>query len=284
LLLKRTGCHGFCQRGPLVVVEPEGLFHCEVRPEDVAELVNSLRPGQRPLERLFYREPGTNRPIPHYRDIPFYRHQQRLVLRHCGHIDPEDIEDYLAAGGYQALRRALLEMGPEEVIDWVHRSGLRGLGGAGFPAGQKWEASRRAPGPEKYVVCNADEGDPGAFQDRSVMEGDPHSVLEGMAIAGYAIGARQGFIYVRAEYPLAVKRLRIAVAQLRERGLLGRDILGSGFQFDIEIFQGAGAFICGESTALVRSIEGKRGPSATSARSMRPISTKGVARRASVRA
>ncbi len=257
--IKRTGCHGFCQRGPLVAVEPEGIFYSKVEPEDVPEIVQSLLPEGKPAERLFYRDPAIDKPIPYYRDIPFYYKQQRIVLRNCGNIDPEDIDDYLAVGGYQALRQALSEMTPEQVIGEVEHSGLRGLGGAGFPAGQKWESCWRAPGKEKYVICNADEGDPGAFQDRSVMEGDPHSALEGMIIAGYAVGARHSFIYVRAEYPLAVKRLKVAITQARERGFIGKDILGSGFDFEIEIFQGAGAFICGESTALVLSIEGKRG-------------------------
>ena len=257
--LKQTGCHGFCQRGPLVVVEPEGVFYSKVQPDDISEIVKSILPAEKPVERLFYHDPATDEPIPHYRDIPFYRKQQRLVLRNLGNIDPEAIDDYLAIGGYQALRKALSEMTSEQIIEEVKASGLRGLGGAGFPAGRKWEACRRAEGKEKYVVCNADEGDPGAFQDRSLMEGDPHSVLEGMIIAGYAIGATRGFVYVRAEYPLAVKRLRIAIRQARDRGFLGRNILASGFNFDIGIFQGAGAFVCGESTALVLSIEGKRG-------------------------
>lgn len=257
--IKRTGCHGFCQRGPLVVIEPEGIFYTKVQPDDVPEIAQSLLPRGKPIERLFYHDPVTDKPIPYYDDIPFYNKQQRTVLRNCGNIDPENIDDYLAGGGYQALRKALLEMTPERIIDEVRLSGLRGLGGAGFPAGRKWEACRKASGEEKYVICNGDEGDPGAFQDRSVMEGDPHSVLEGMIIAGYAVGAEKGIIYVRAEYPLAVKRLRIAITQAREKGFLGDDILGSRFDFDIQIFQGAGAFVCGESTALVLSIEGKRG-------------------------
>ncbi|MCD5402093.1 NAD(P)H-dependent oxidoreductase subunit E [candidate division NPL-UPA2 bacterium] len=257
--IKRTGCHGFCQQGPLVVVEPDGIFYTKVEPDDIPDIVQSLLPEGKPVEHLFYHDPVTDQPIPYYRDIPFYRKQQRLVLRNCGNIDPENIDDYLAVGGYQALAKALFEITPEQIIDEVKRSGLRGLGGAGFPAGRKWEVCRGAPGEEKYVICNADEGDPGAFQDRSVMEGDPHSVLEGMIIAGYAVSASQGLIYVRAEYPLAVKRLRIAITQAREKGFLGEDILGSGFNFNIEIFQSAGAFVCGESTALVLSIEGKRG-------------------------
>jgi NADH:ubiquinone oxidoreductase subunit F (NADH-binding)/(2Fe-2S) ferredoxin len=257
--IKRTGCHGFCQRGPLVVVQPDGIFYSKVKSDDIPEIAESLLPGGKPVERLFYHEPVSDSPVPNYRDIPFYQKQLRTVLRNCGNIDPEDIGDYLAAGGYQGLRKALLEMTPELIIDEVKQSGLRGLGGAGFPAGQKWEACRRAYGEEKYVICNADEGDPGAFQDRSVLEGDPHSVIEGMIIAGYAVGARQGIAYVRAEYPLAVKRLRIAIRQAKENGFLGRDILSSRHDFGIEIFQGAGAFVCGESTALVRSIEGERG-------------------------
>jgi NADH-quinone oxidoreductase subunit F/NADP-reducing hydrogenase subunit HndC len=257
--IKRTGCHGFCQQGPLVIVEPDGILYCRVMPEDVPDIWRALIPGADPVERLLYRDPSTNAAIPSYNHIPFYSRQQRNVLRNCGNVDPENIDDFLAAGGYDALRRALLEMTPEQIIDEVKRSGLRGLGGAGFPTGQKWEACYRAPGGEKYVICNGDEGDPGAFQDRSVMEGDPHSVLEGMIIAGYAVGARRGFIYVRREYPLAVSRLQVAVAQARERGFLGESILGSGFDFRLEIFQGAGAFVCGESTALVLSLEGKRG-------------------------
>ncbi|MBI4284658.1 MAG: SLBB domain-containing protein [Chloroflexi bacterium] len=257
--VKQTGCQGFCQRGPLVITRPDGTFHCRVTPEDVPDFVQSLLPGGKPAERLYYRDMVTARATAHWADIPFYYQQERRVLRNCGHIDPENIEEYIAAGGYRALHRALFEMAPEEVIAEVKRSGLRGLGGAGFPAGRKWESCRKAPGEPKFVICNADEGDPGAFQDRSLLEGDPHSVLEGMTIAAYAVGAHKGFVYVRAEYPLAVRRLGVAVTQMREKGYLGKGILGSGFDFDIEIFQGAGAFVCGESTALVLSIEGKRG-------------------------
>lgn len=257
--IKCTGCHGFCQRGPLVVIEPEGIFYSKVQLDDVPEIVQSLLPGGKPVKRLLYRDPVTGKPISHYGDIPFYKKQERIVLRNCGRIDPEDINDYLAVGGYEVLRKALFDMTSEQVIEEVKRSGLRGLGGAGFPTGRKWEACRMAPSEGKYVICNADEGDPGAFQDRSTIEGDPHSILEGMIIAGCAIGAKKGFVYVRAEYPLAVKRLKIAITQAREEGFLGKDILGSGFDFDIEIFQGAGAFVCGESTALVLSIEGRRG-------------------------
>lgn len=264
--VKRTGCHGFCQQGPLIVIEPvgidsqrEGIFYTKVKTDDVSDIIQSILPKGKPLVRLLYKDPATDKPIPHYRDIPFYNKQERTILKHCGNIDPEDIKEYLAVGGYKALRKAIFEMTPEGVITEVKNSGLRGLGGAGFPTGRKWESCRNAPGDIKYVVCNADEGDPGAFQDRSVMEGNPHSVIEGMIIAAYAIGAEKGFIYVRAEYPLAVSRLKIAIEQARQGGLLGDNILDSDFSFDIEIFQGAGAFVCGESTALVRSIEGKRG-------------------------
>jgi NADH-quinone oxidoreductase subunit F/NADP-reducing hydrogenase subunit HndC len=258
--VKRTGlCHGFCQLDPAVVIEPEGLLYCRLKVEDIPEIARSLLPKGKPVERLFYHEPITDRLIPHRCDIAFYSKQQRTVLKNCGSIDSEEIDDYLAVGGYEALRKTLLEMSPEEVIDAVKRSGLRGLGGAGFPTGRKWESCRRAPGDRRYVVCNGHEGDPGSFQDRSVLEGDPHSVLEGMIIAGYAIGAEEGYIYIGAEYPLVVKRLQIAIAQAREKGFLGKNILRSRFNFDIKVFQGAGGFVCGESTALVVSIEGKRG-------------------------
>ena len=257
--VKCTGCHGFCQQGPLVVVEPEGTFYTRVKLDDVAEITMSLKRGGMPVDRLFFHDPVTGNPVPIYRDIPFYKQQERNILRGCGKIDPEDIDDYFSAGGYRAIRKAIFEMAPEEVIAEVERSGLRGLGGAGFPTGIKWGACRRASGEDKYVICNADEGDPGAFQDRSVMEGNPHSVIEGMIIAAYAIGAQRGFIYVRAEYPLAVKRLRIAIEQAGKKGFLGRGILDSEIDFDIGIFQGAGAFVCGEETALIASIEGLRG-------------------------
>ncbi|MGB5158810.1 NuoF family protein [Desulfobacterium sp. N47] len=259
VLVKQTGCHGFCQRGPLVVIEPEELFYSHVTPEDIPEIAQSLKDGGKPVERLFYRDTVTDQMLPHYNDIPFYNKQQRTLLKNCGHIDPENIDDYIAAGGYEALKKVLSGMTREQVIDEVKRSGLRGLGGAGFPAGRKWEACYKAEGDVKYVICNADEGDPGAFQDRSVIEGTPHSLLEGMVIAGYAIGAKVGYIYVRAEYPLAVKRLRTAISKAKKNKYLGKKILGTDFTFNIEVFQGAGAFVCGESTALVLSIEGKRG-------------------------
>jgi NADH:ubiquinone oxidoreductase subunit F (NADH-binding)/(2Fe-2S) ferredoxin len=257
--VKCTGCHGFCQQGPLAVVEPVDSFYTKVKSDDVHEIALSLKPGGKEVDRLFYRDPATGKSISRYHDIPFYKQQERTILQNCGKINPEDIHDYLSTGGYQAIRKALFEMTPEEVITEVERSGLRGLGGAGFPTGLKWGTCRRALGDAKYVICNADEGDPGAFQDRSVMEGNPHSIIEGMICAGYAVGAKKGFVYVRAEYPLAIKRLRIAIEQAKKEGFLGRGLLDSEFDFDIEIFQGAGAFVCGEETALIASIEGWRG-------------------------
>lgn len=254
-----TGCHGFCEQGPIAFVEPEGNFYTHIGVEDVPEITQShLRDGQ-PVERLFYSDPVSGRAVPYFKDIDFYKKQQRIILRNCGRINPERIEDYLGVGGYQSLRKVLLEMTPEQVIDEVKRSGLRGRGGAGFPTGLKWEFCRNAPGRIKYLICNADEGDPGAFMDRSTMEGDPSTVLEGMAIAAYAIGAAEGYIYIRAEYPLAVKRLHIALKQAEEKGFLGEKILGSGFNFRVHVKEGAGAFVCGEETALMASIEGKRG-------------------------
>ncbi len=254
-----AGCHGFCQRGPIVDIEPEGFFYTEVQVSDIPELVQSHLVNGHPVERLLYHDLMTGEPIFHSRDVPFYEKQQRLILRNCGNINPERIEDYLVVDGYQALKKVLFEMTPEEVIEEVKKSGLRGRGGAGFPTGQKWEFCRSSPGDEKYLICNADEGDPGAFMDRSILEADPHSMLEGMLITGYAIGANHGYIYCRAEYPLAIQRLNIALEQMREHGLLGDNILNSGFSFDIEIKEGAGAFVCGEETALMMSIEGKRG-------------------------
>jgi len=254
-----TGCHGFCEMGPLVIVYPEGVFYVRVQVSDVPELVDSHLYKGRVVERLLYREPKSHEKVPNYNDIDFYKKQMRVVLANCGHINPEVIEDYIAAGGYEALGKVLTEMTPEEVIDEIKKSGLRGRGGGGFPTGMKWEFTKKAPGDKKYVVCNADEGDPGAFMDRSVLEGDPHRVLEGMAICGYAIGSDEAYIYVRAEYPLAIKRLKTAIAQAEAMGLLGDNIFGSGFSFRIHIKEGAGAFVCGEETALLQSIEGKRG-------------------------
>lgn len=257
--VKLTGCHGFCQRGPIVVVEPEGTFYCYVDPSDAEEIIEEDIIGGKPLERLFYVDPVSGEKIQHYRDIAFYKEQERLVLRNCGHINPESIDDYIAKDGYKALEKALKDMSREQVIEEVKNSGLRGRGGAGFSTGMKWKFAYDAPGKEKYMICNADEGDPGAFMDRSTLEADPHSVLEGMIIAGYAIGAHTGYIYARKEYPLAILRLHIAIRQAMERGYLGVDIMGSGFDFNIEIMEGAGAFVCGEETALIASIMGKRG-------------------------
>jgi len=254
-----TGCRGFCAMGPVVIIYPEGVFYCQVQTSDVEEIVEETLVKGRVVQRLTYEEPETHRAIPLYQDIPFYTKQVRITLRNCGLIDPENIEEYIARGGYQALGKALTTMTPSQVIDEVKRSGLRGRGGAGFLTGVKWEFTQRAPGEVKYVLCNADEGDPGAFMDRSILEGDPHAVLEGMAVAAYAIGAHEAFVYCRAEYPLAIRRLRIAIQQAQEYGLLGDDILGTGFDLAIQIREGAGAFVCGEETALIASVEGRRG-------------------------
>ena len=254
-----TGCHGFCQQGPNVVVEPDGILYTHVEPESATEIVTSHLKNGKPVERLFYHDPVTGQAIPHYSDINFYKLQERVILRNCGHINPEKIDDYLATGGYQSLRKVLFQMTPEQVIEEIKKAGLRGRGGAGFPTAVKWELCRNAPGSPKYMICNADEGDPGAFMDRCILEADPHAVLEGLTIAAYAIGATEGYVYVRAEYPLAVSRLRTALKQAEERGFLGNGILGSGFSFTVYIKEGAGAFVCGEETALMMSIEGQRG-------------------------
>lgn len=258
-----TGCHGFCQQGPIVVIRPRGVFYPRLKPQDVDKIVEASVVGDGVVERLLYRHPQTGEPIALEKDIPFYALQKRIVLGLNGKIDPLSIDDYLAHGGYSALASVLKQADPLGVIDEIERSGLRGRGGAGFPTGRKWRSCRANPGEKHYIVCNADEGDPGAFMDRSVLEGNPHSVVEGMIIAAYAIGADngpvEGYVYVRHEYPFAVQRLRRALEQARERGLLGKNILGSGFDFDIRINQGAGAFVCGESTALTLSIEGQRG-------------------------
>jgi NADH-quinone oxidoreductase subunit F len=254
-----TGCLGPCAVGPVAVVYPDGVFYQGIKPEDADELVQEHLLKGRPLARLNYKVPATEQIIPALKEIGFFRQQEKVVLRNCGVIDPTKIEEYIARDGYQALAKALTEMTPDEVIDVVKRSGLRGRGGAGFPTGLKWSFTRKSESDKKYVLCNADEGDPGAFMDRSVLEGDPHSVIEAMIIAGYAVGSDQGYVYVRAEYPLAVERLGRAIEQAREVGLLGENIMGSGFNFDLEIRMGSGAFVCGEETALMRSIEGKRG-------------------------
>jgi len=259
-MLVETGCHGMCEMGPIVVVYPEGSFYCRVKPEDVPELVEEHLYKGRILQRLLYTTPDVEKiKIPHYRDIPFYGKQHRIVLRNCGYINPDNIEEYIARDGYQALAKVLLELPAEETLDIVKKSGLRGRGGAGFPTGRKWEFARMAPGDKKFIVCNADEGDPGAFMDRSVLEGDPHSVVEGMLIGAYVIGSDEGYIYCRAEYPLAIKRLNTAIEQAEELGLIGDNIMGTDFSFHLHIKEGAGAFVCGEETALMASIEGKRG-------------------------
>ncbi|MFR5877554.1 MAG: NADH-quinone oxidoreductase subunit NuoF [Phascolarctobacterium faecium] len=259
VMVVETGCHGFCEHGPLVIVYPEGTFYCQVKAEDVEEIVESHLFKGRIVERLLYHEPLTHESIPNYSEINFYKKQHRLVLENCGAINPEQIEEYIAVGGYEALAKAVTTMSPEDVIEEIKKSGLRGRGGGGFPTGMKWQFAKASVSDKKFVICNADEGDPGAFMDRSVLEGDPHKILEGMAVCGYAIGADEGYIYVRAEYPLAIKRLRIAIEQAEAMGLLGENIFGSGFSFKLHIKEGAGAFVCGEETALMASIEGKRG-------------------------
>ncbi|MDE7103462.1 MAG: NADH-quinone oxidoreductase subunit NuoF [Bacteroidales bacterium] len=254
-----TGCFGFCEKGPIVKVMPDNTFYTQVKPEDAAEIVNEHIVGGNKVTRLLYEDPGTRTHVSDAKHMDFYRKQMRIALRNCGFLDPERIEEYIACDGYAALGKCLTAMQPAEVIDLVKRSGLRGRGGAGFPTGLKWEITSKSQADQKYVVCNADEGDPGAFMDRSIMEGDPHSVIEAMAICGYAIGATKGLVYIRAEYPLAIERLQKAIAQARDCGLLGEKILGTGFSFDIELRFGAGAFVCGEETALIHSMEGKRG-------------------------
>ena len=257
----RTGCHGLCALGPIVLVYPEGSFYSMVKADDVPEIVSEHLLKGRVVTRLLYDETVQEADVIPLAETGFYKKQKRVALRNCGVINPENIDEYIAVDGYQALGKVLTEMTPEQVIDTILASGLRGRGGAGFPTGQKWKLARTLvpDADQKYVCCNADEGDPGAFMDRSVLEGDPHVVLEAMAIAGYAIGANQGYIYVRAEYPIAIERLRIAIGQAREYGLLGKDIFGTGFDFDIDLRFGAGAFVCGEETALMTSIEGNRG-------------------------
>ena len=257
----KTGCFGLCANGPVVIVYPEGAFYSRVTAEDVTEIVSEHLLKGRLVTRLLYEDSVTANAaeIKSLDETDFYKKQKRVALRNCGVIDPENINEYIAYDGYQALGKVLSEMKPDEVIQLLKDSGLRGRGGAGFPTGVKWSFAAAQPGPEKYVCCNADEGDPGAFMDRSILEGDPHALIEAMTIAGYSIGAHQGYVYVRAEYPIAVKRLQIAIDQAKEAGLLGKDILGTGFDFDLDIRLGAGAFVCGEETALMTSIEGNRG-------------------------
>ncbi len=258
-LLTKSGCQGFCQKGPLLTIEPDGLLYCAVQPSDIPEILETTFRQGKPVERLLYRDPSTDRICRGHGDIPFYTRQQRTVLAACGSLDPEDVREYIARGGYQGARKAILEMTDQEVCQTLIESGLRGRGGGGFPTGRKWELTRLQPQGKKYVICNADEGDPGAFMDRSVMEGNPHAVIEGMMIAAKAIGADEGYIYVRAEYPLAVQRIRRAIEAAEAIGLLGSNLFGSDFSFRLHVKEGAGAFVCGEETALIASIEGKRG-------------------------
>ncbi len=259
----RTGCFGFCEKGPIVKILPDNTFYTQVKPEDAKEIVESHIMNNDKVQRLLYLDPKTNEHISDSKHMDFYMKQQRVALRNCGYIDPENIKDYIRQEGYQALAKCITRLTPEEVIEEVKKSGLRGRGGAGFPTGLKWQFARGYQSEQKYVVCNADEGDPGAFMDRSILEGDPHSIVEAMAICGYAIGASEGRVYIRAEYPLAIQRLEKAIESARECGLLGEHILGTDFSFDIQISFGAGAFVCGEETALIHSMEGNRGEPTT---------------------
>lgn len=254
-----TGCFGFCGEGPIVKVQPDNVFYVHVRPEDVYEIVDEHIIHGRPVERLLYKSPATGERIKNQHSMKFYEKQTRIALKNCGNINPENIDDYIAYDGYQALYKVLTSMTAREVIDEIKKSGLRGRGGGGYPTGLKWEATAKVDSDQKYIFCNADEGDPGAFMDRSILEGDPHSVIEAMAIGGYATGASKGVIYIRAEYPLAIHRLEVAISDARRYGLLGENIFNTDFYFDLEIRLGAGAFVCGEETALIHSVEGKRG-------------------------
>jgi NADH-quinone oxidoreductase subunit F len=258
-LLTKSGCQGFCQMGPLLSVEPDGIVYCKVTPADIPEIVRETLVGGQAVQRLLYKDPATGAVCRGHHEIPFYSRQQRTVLKSCGSLDPEDVREYLSEGGYQSAAKAYTAMQPQEVCKEILDSGLRGRGGGGFPTGRKWEMARVQPGPKKYIVCNGDEGDPGAFMDRAVMEGNPHAVLEGMMIAARAIGADEGYVYVRAEYPLAVARVRRAVKDALELGILGDDLFGTGLGFRVTVMEGAGAFVCGEETALLASIEGQRG-------------------------
>ena len=255
----QTGCHGMCEAGPIVIVYPEGTFYTHVNPQDAKEIVAEHLLKGRVVERLLYKEAMHSEAVPHYNELPFYSKQVRLTLRNCGYIDPDSLEEYIARDGYQALAKVLTEKTPEQVVEDIKASGLRGRGGGGFSTGMKWMFCAKSPGPKKYVICNADEGDPGAFMDRSLLEGDPHAIIEGMAIGAYAMGADEGYIYCRAEYPLAIKRLLKSIEDAEDAGLLGENILGTGFNFTLHVKEGAGAFVCGEETALMNSIEGKRG-------------------------
>jgi len=257
--IRKTGCHGFCERGPIIVIHPEEICYLQIEPKDVPEIVSQTIKEKKVIERLLYTDPSTDEKIIHESEIPFYKNQERLVFGSNGNIDPKSIDDYLAIGGYSALAKALSGMTSEQVLEEVKKSNLRGRGGGGFPAGRKWEESRNASDEIKYVIVNADEGDPGAYMDRSLLEGNPHSILEGLTIGAYAIGSHEGYIYVRQEYPLAVENVNIAIKKAEEYGFLGRNILGSGFDFTIKVHQGAGAFVCGESSALMTALEGRAG-------------------------
>ncbi len=254
-----TGCFGFCEKGPIVKVLPDNTFYVQVKPEDAAVIVEEHLVKGRQVTRLLYMNPETEQPISDSKHMDFYKKQVRIALRNCGVINPENIDEYIARDGYAALAKCLSEKTPQEVIDEIKRSGQRGRGGGGFPTGLKWEITSKSAADQKYVVCNADEGDPGAFMDRSILEGDPHSVIEAMAICGYCTGSTKGLVYIRAEYPLAIQRLKTAIKQAREYGLLGEEIFGTSFSFDITLRYGAGAFVCGEETALIHSMEGLRG-------------------------
>ena len=256
---KSTGCHGFCEKGPVMIIWPEGIFYNRVTASDARKIVSSVTNGREPVKNLLYHDPSTGESVLHEEDVPFYRRQKRILFGKNGRIDPKSIDDYLRVGGYAGLARALSELTPAEVTEEILRSGLRGRGGAGFPTGRKWQLLRQQRDTTRYIICNADEGDPGAFMDRSLLEGNPHSIIEGMAIGAYALGAREGFVYVRAEYPLAVEHLKIAIAQAEENGLVGEKVFGTSHSFHLKVIQGAGAFVCGEETALIASIEGRVG-------------------------
>ncbi len=257
--LKSTGCHGFCEMGPLVTLGPSGFFYPSVRPGDVEKIIDQTLLEGEVVEELLYKDPLTGEKVEYEAEVPFYKHQQRIILAENGHLDPNDLEDFIAIGGYRALANALESLSGDDVIETVLKSGLAGRGGAGFPTGKKWEIARRQPGDTKFIICNADEGDPGAYMDRSILEGNPHRVIEGMCIGAYAIGATQGFIYVRHEYPLAVERITRAIEDARSAGMIGKGILGSDFNFELKVVRGAGAFVCGEETALIASVEGRKG-------------------------
>lgn len=257
--VRSTGCHGFCEQGPIMIIEPDKTFYTKVKPSDIGEIVEKGIINGVKIDRLLYKDPVSGESAVSYETVNFYAKQNRIILNNCGHINPERISHYMAKKGYRALEKALHTMSPDQVIEEIKNSGLRGRGGAGFPTGLKWDLCRKAKGDKKYIICNADEGDPGAFMDRSILEGDPHAVIEGMLIGAYAIGAEEGYVYCRAEYPLAIERLKIAIAQAEKNGILGENILNSGFNFRLKIKAGAGAFVCGEETALIASIEGRRG-------------------------